>query len=226
MKTTTRVARAMAVLAFAGSTLLAGASMANAAAPAALRAEAALPTPHVISATVSTEIAAFVWEPVDETNVVKYAVYADGKLAVKYPAPSTWTSVWLPYVGLTGKEVFTIRAEDSAGNQSAPSNGVVPVPAAVNSLPTPTLASAVLDGGTVRLTWTPSRTEYAGCRLDYTVRADGVPIAGAYDSATATSFPLVDPGLLYELTGNETFTVSAVDCSLATSSQSNGLKLS
>jgi hypothetical protein len=72
------------------------------------------------------------------------------------------------------------------------------------------------------MTWTPSKTEELFGPVGYIISADGATLLGTFATTTLT-FPLVDPGLSYELSGNETLTVRAADLTFAQSRPSNGL---
>ena len=190
---------------------------AAAATEAAPRAEATaeLPAPDLFSATINderTDIALF-WEPAPGDTAEFYNIYADDLLVQKLNADGYHLLLrsLLIHDELTGRETYTVRGEDAKGNEGQPSNGMVPGPP--GTLEPVTLTSAVfdVDAGTISLAWTPGeplREEFAPTGLPYTIVADGVPVAGIFQ--TSLVVPLVDPQLYRgDLTGNETLHVQA-----------------
>jgi hypothetical protein len=180
----------------------------------------ALPAPTLTDATIKGDNVALFWRPGEGDTAAQYGVYANGRFLHRTFGPEKSTIVFLASMGLTGRETFTVAAEDSSLNSSAPSNGLVPVAPAV--LPAPELRSAVREGDEITLTWTPSQTKEAFAPVQYIVQADDEKILFSVTSTTVT-FPLTDPSYTYVLSGNEKFTVVARDRSMAESPPSNGL---
>lgn len=234
MNATTRGIRRLAATLLLGIAFLAAGTQAATAATAEPRPRAdatgALLAPDLFSATINeerTDIALF-WTPAPGDTADFYSIYADDLLVQRLTAdgPHLLLRSLLIHEELTGSETYTVIGDDGAGNESPPSNGLVPGPP--GTLDPVELTSAALDedAGTITLGWTPGqpiRDEFAPTGLGYTVLADGLAVAGTFDNTTLT-FPLRDPNLLRpDLTGTETFTIVAGDLSLASSPPSNGL---
>jgi hypothetical protein len=167
-----------------GGVLMVRASSAAAITPAAVTAagvsartahrsrSSVLTAPTLTSATKSgDEVVLLFTPPASERSTRDYAIHADGRFAHRTAPPVTSTTVFLTSEGLTGRETFTLVAEDGAGNASAPSNGLVPVAPAV--LAAPTMTSAVISGGRVTLKWTASHTDEVSGTLIYSIVVDG-----------------------------------------------------
>lgn len=219
-----RGAGALGAALLLGGMLLAGApgaTAATASVPAAPRAEAVatLSAPKLTSATVKGDNVVLLFTPPAGGGVFDYAIHADGAFVFRTGGAATSATVYLTAEGLTGREVYTVVAEDSALNPSPPSNGLVPVAPA--ELPAPHLTSASLSAGTVTLRWTASHTDEPSGVVQYYVHANGAFLLGAGTGTTAT-FPL-DGDVDYFLRGDETLTVVAHDRTLAESQPSNGL---
>jgi hypothetical protein len=179
-----------------------------------------LPAPALTDATIKGDNVALFWTPGAGDTAAQYGIYANGRFLYRTFGPERRTLVFLASLGLTGRETFTVVAEDSSLNGSAPSNGLVPV--APDPLPAPELRSAVREGDSITLTWTPSQTKEVFAPVQYDIKADGRGILFSVTSTTVT-FPLTDPHCTYFLSGSEEFTVVARDRSLAESPPSNGL---
>jgi hypothetical protein len=208
-----------------------GAASAAAASPPG--AAAALPAPVLESATIKLNRVILTWERVADDRVTGYVIRANGRLL-----PHGWrtgatsdiaTIDFGPGDGLTGREVYTVAAGSDFGADgiprtvSPPSNGLVPV--APGTLPAPELTDATVerfsDGSArVTLTWTPSRSEDE--TIIYVIFADGQAVTDFANVTTATFFPDLCGGGC-PLSGTETYTVKAIDRTMAESPMSNGL---
>jgi hypothetical protein len=200
--------------------------------PAAETGTDPLTAPTLDFATVKGDNVQLIWSPAaDSDEVDAYGVYADGEFLFRTVGTADSALVFLASEGLTGGELFTIRAEaghESDGTpvrQSAPSNGLVPVPPAI--LPAPELIRGVYDTGNGMLTleWTPSQSETQDT-ITYNVVVD-VPFSGniihQVTNQTSTRFAPDSCGGACPMTGHETFFVVATDRTMADSPRSNGL---
>lgn len=152
--------------------------------------------------------------PPDVSDLRDYAVYANGKFVFRTLAyedyartiPSTSATVFLTSEGLTGTEAFSLVAEDSAGNQSQPSNSLVPSRAV--TLPAPVLTSAVINGDMITLTWTPSHTDEVSGTLIYTIIADTYPDpSGCFFTSVTDATSVTVPVSNYNCDGIDPTTV-------------------
>ena len=221
-ETRVRARRAWQVGVLVACALLAGAPAALAAGAAAEPGShaRALPAPTLTDATIKGDNVALFWTPGAGDTAAQYGIYADGRFLHRTFGPETRTHVFLASMGLTGRETFTVVAEDSSLNPSAPSNGLVPV--APDALPAPELTSAVREGDEITLTWTPTPTKEAFGPVEYMIQSDREKILFSVTSTTVT-FPMTDPFCTYFLQGDEEFTVVARDRSMSQSPRSNGL---
>jgi hypothetical protein len=145
----------------------------------------ALTAPTLTSATKSGDEVVLLFTPsASERSTRDYAIHADGRFAYRTAPPVTSTTVFLTSEGLTGREIFTLVAEDGAGDASAPSNGLVPVAPSV--LAAPTMTSAVISGGRVTLKWTASHTDEVSGTLIYSIVVDGGDFTAIPNSTSLT----------------------------------------
>jgi hypothetical protein len=178
---------------------------------------AAMTAPTLDSATVKGDNVELLWTPPAGGKAADFAIYADGNFVQRTLSPDSVT-IFLTSEGLTGREAYAVVAEDSAGNESQPSNAMTPRPPA--AMPAPRLTSAVLSKDFVTLTWAPSRTDEKSGEINYLIFANGQP-AEMVQNVTTAKIPLIRDFTV--LTGRETFTVAARDRTLAESPPSNGL---
>ncbi|MGW0362850.1 fibronectin type III domain-containing protein [Streptomyces sp. NPDC002990] len=181
----------------AGLTACAGADTDPPPAPAGLTAQAgSATTVHVM------------WDAAaDRDGVTGYQVFQAGVLVRELPADKTMTDV----TGLTPQTpyVFTVRAEDAAGNLSAPGAAArVTTPAAgTEDHRAPTAPAAATGSPTgprsARLSWTPA-TDDTGVTA-YDVYQGGVRIHTAGPGESGTALGGLQPDTVY------TFTVRARD---------------
>lgn len=207
-----------------GALLVSGALLA--ATPGAMAATDAtvLVAPTLTSATISPsgggEVRLLFTPPPQVGSLTDYAIYANGKFLFRTPAyedvartiPSASAMVFLLSEGLAsnGTYTFTVVAEDNSGDQSAPSNGLVPVAPAV--LPTPAMTTAVIHGNNITLSWTPSHTGEVSGTLFYEIDANGQYFATVTNATTVTLPTLFDdPVEPYTVTPGTLMTVHARD---------------
>jgi hypothetical protein len=186
--TRSRMTRGLSALILAGGALLAGA-------PGAFAAEAgphaaALTPPTLTEATYDGDnVIGLHWDPSATANDTRfYDILADGRQVEQVDGivnggPLRGAAVLLDRTGAAPTATFTVVAEDAAGNQSAPSNGLVPVNQA--PLPKPVMTSAVISGNTVTYTWKPTVTDAPS--VTYHVIARGFQFATVQDATTVTA---------------------------------------
>jgi hypothetical protein len=234
-------ARALFAVTLLGALLLSWAPGATAApsAETAPRAETAgaLPAPTLESATIKLNRIILIWDRVADERVTGYVISANGKLLPhgwRTDASQDFTQIdFGPGDGLTGREVFTVAAASDFGSDGIPrnvslqSNGLVPV--APGTLPAPELTSATVKRdsvgqATVTMTWTPSRSDDEV--IHYLILVPG-PHGGTFvssvDNATTLTFIADACGGACPLSGNEEYSVKAIDRTMAESPPSNSL---
>jgi hypothetical protein len=225
MKTNRRVMTSLAggllicgVLVAVSSGAVATASAASTSAAGAGAADALIPptltsaTRQVLSDGSLGDEVRLVWAPsATVSDTADYAVYANGQFVFRTGTPQdvatlTGAMVFLTSEGLTGTEAFSVLAEDSAGNQSQPSNSLVPSPAV--TLPAPVLTSAVINGDMITLSWQPSHTDEVSGTLIYTIIADTYPNPnGCYFTSVTDATSITVPVTNYNCDGIDPTTV-------------------
>ena len=169
MKMRARVTRALSVallgLGLAGA--LPAAFPGTAAATEAtshLAAHAALLPPTLTKATYDGDnVIALYWDPSSTADGTEfYDILADGRQVEQVEAQQNGSSilgcaVLLDRTGASPTATYTVVAEGTAGDRSAPSNGLVPVNE--RPLPKPVMRSAVVSGDEVTFTWDPTVTD-------------------------------------------------------------------
>jgi hypothetical protein len=217
---------ALPAVALAGAALLSGVPGATAATispQTATRASAVarLSAPVLDSATIRGDNVELLWRAPSGGAAV-FAIYANGDFVQRTLSPDSVT-VFLASEGLSGRESFTVVAEDRAGNESPPSNAMTP--RQVAGLPAPRLNRAVLANDIVTLTWAPSRTNERSGEINYLIYATNQgaekQLVEMVQNVTTAKIPLNRDVIV--LNGQETFTVVARDRTLAESPASNGL---
>jgi len=222
-----RAMRRLGAVLVGGALLVAALPAAVAPASPPARATATPLAPTLDSATIRGDNVALIWSPPAGGGVTDHAVFANGRFLFRTLSPDIAT-VFLASEGLTGREVFTVAAEDAQLNSSPPSNGLAAVPPA--AMPAPVLLNGVVVPAnpstfkTVTLTWTASRSDQAV--ITYTVFASVgsniLPVASA-NNVTTLSFIPDSCGGGCPLSGREPYTVVASDRTLAVSPASNAL---
>ncbi len=145
MTTSTRTARVLGALALLGSAVVT-AGTAQAGVPADTQPPT---TPHLISAIGGPQtgpdgrravVLQYTVSSDDQSVLISYVVYANGRKVGEYELFDTQAVYSCDELNpdyyacdnpwevdtFTGTEVFTVTARDQAGNESAPSNGLVP----------------------------------------------------------------------------------------------------
>jgi hypothetical protein len=228
MRKTPRASLALSAVALASTALLSGAPGATGATispqtAARAAAVASLSAPTLDSATIKGDNVELLWRaPSGGADV--FAIYANGDFVQRTLSPDSVT-IFLASEGLSGRESYTVVAEDSAGNESSPSNAMTPRQVTAASLPAPRLNRAVLANDIVTLTWAPSRTNERSGEINYLIFANNKgaekQLVEMAQNATTVKIPLNRDVIV--LNGQETFTVVARDRTLAESPPSNGL---
>jgi hypothetical protein len=156
-------------------------------APAAVaqaRSGAALTPPALTEATYDGDnVIGLGWDPsATADNTRFYDILANGKQVEQVDgivngAPLRGAAVLLDSTGASPTATYTVVAQDTAGNKSAPSNALVPVNQA--PLPQPVMKSAVISGDKVTYTWEPTVTDAPSVTYHVIAR-------GGYEFATVT----------------------------------------
>lgn len=170
---------------------LGGALLATAPGAAAASRAATLSPPTLTEATYDGDnVIGLHWDPSATADSTRfYDILADGKQVEQFDgivngAPLRGGAVLVDRTGASPTATYTVVAEDSAGNKSAPSNGLVPVNQA--PLPKPVMKSAVISGNTVTYTWAPTVTDAPS--VTYNVIAwGGYQFASVKDQTTVTA---------------------------------------
>lgn len=211
----TRMSLGLGTALLAGAALLAvtpGATAATTTASAGAATSQAqtstLAPPTLTSVTKNGDNMIVIWKPSSSQGVKDYVLLANGRF-VERMFPGTPTDPpedkWFVAVaseGLTGTETYTVAAEDSAGNLSAPSNSMKAAPP-VTLTPTPQMVSAVVKGDQIMLKWTASHTDEASGYLWYGFFVNGKQYKkGTPPNVTSVTLPVsdndpVDPTVFY-----------------------------
>lgn len=199
--------------------LAVAATLLNPAPAAASTSTSTLPAPTLKVATVRGDNVSLLWTPV--RGAAGFGILANGR-RIFGSASTDHALVFLASEGLTGRETFSVVAEDAGLNPSPPSNGLRPVAPAV--LPAPVLTSATLSPNSPRLTltWTPSRSDQDSI-IFYTIFAFKDLHIMAVTNTTTASFDPDFCGGACPLNGTEPYLVVASDRTLAKSPPSNTL---
>jgi hypothetical protein len=229
MRKTPHASLALPAVALASAALLSGVPGTTAATispQTATRAAAvaSMSAPTLHSATIKGDNVELLWTPPAGGNAADFAIYANGDFVQRTLSPDSVT-IFLASEGLSGDEAYTVVAEDSAGNESRPSNAMTPRQVAAAAMPAPKLNSAVLAKDIVTLTWAPSRTDERSGEINYLIYATNKgaekQLVEMVQNATTVKIPLNRDTIV--LNGQETYTVVARDRTLAESPPSNGL---
>jgi hypothetical protein len=190
MKMRSRVTRglgAMLLLLGLGGALLAAAPGAVAATSRAV----ALTPPTLTEATYDGDnVIGLYWDPsATADNTRFYDILANGTQVEQLDAQQNGGSIFggavlLDRTGASPTATYTVVAEDTAGDKSAPSNGLVPVNQ--DPLPKPVMKSAVISGDTVTYAWGPTVTDAPSVTYHVIARG-GYEFASVTDQTTVTA---------------------------------------
>lgn len=172
---------AMLLMAGLGGALL----MTGPGASAAEATSAAVLTPPTLTKATydGANVVALYWNPSATADATRfYDILANGKQVEQLDAQQNGGSilggaVLLDRTGASPTATYTVVAEDTAGDKSAPSDGLVPVNQ--DPLPAPVLKSAVISGDTVTYSWEPTVTDAASVTYHIIAR-------GGYDFGSVT----------------------------------------